>query len=131
MKRMFIGLLAGTVMFGGLVRAQEFAQAPTDVPQLVGADLFIDLAQYAGKPVVITDGYVIQTDTGGATWSSKDGAVHFRIKTERIDRETFRFFLKNCAGWSQTPKCTVLLLATPTGNAEFNWPDLEGVKIVR
>jgi hypothetical protein len=63
MKAMLIGLLAGAVTLGGLAHAQDFPQAPTDLPHLIGADLFIDLARYASKQVVITDGYVTARTT--------------------------------------------------------------------
>jgi hypothetical protein len=130
MKRKLIGLLAWTVMFGSL-QAQEFPQAPTDLPHLMGADLFIDLAQYEGKQVVIIDGYVFGANNDGAFLRA--GAVSFRVRTDGIDRETFRFFLKNCHGLGETPGCKVLLLATPTGKATSvsNSPELTGIKIVR
>lgn len=51
MKRMLIGVLAGTVMLAGSVQAQEFTEAPGDLPHLTGADVFVDLAQYAGRQV--------------------------------------------------------------------------------
>src|SRR5690348_9071729 len=38
--------------------AQDFAPAPPGVPQIEGADLFIDYEQYVGKPVVLVNGVV-------------------------------------------------------------------------
>jgi hypothetical protein len=50
MRQMLIGLFAGIAMFNGSVlQAQEFSNAPDDLPRLEGADLFIDLEKYAGK----------------------------------------------------------------------------------
>jgi hypothetical protein len=128
MKPMLI-LLAGAVTLSGLAHAQDFPQAPTDLPHLIGADLFIDLARYAGKQVVITDGYVHGVDNNGALL--KAGAVTFRVQTEGIDRETFRYLLKNCDGSAEMPECRVRLLVTPTGKSTLNWPNLAGVQIVR
>lgn len=93
MKRMLIGLVAASVILGGPAEAQEFAQAPADIPHLVGADLFIDFAQYFGKQVVITDGEVFGATNDGAILRA--GGVYFDIGTKGIDRETFRYFLKN------------------------------------
>jgi hypothetical protein len=121
--RLMIGLLAGIVILGGPVQAQEFAPAPSNVPHLVGADLFIDLEQYVGKQVVITDARVYAASNSGAYVEA--GTVHFKISTKGIDRETFRYFLKNCGKF-----CKVRLLATPTGNVGPDDPELVDVKIV-
>jgi hypothetical protein len=109
------------------VQAQEFPEAPSDVPHLVGADLFIDLAQYVDKQVVITDAEVYGAGNHGALLDA--GRVTFKITTEGIDRETFRYFLKNCDGTGE--KCKVRLLVTPTGKVTMHWPELVGVKIVK
>jgi hypothetical protein len=127
MKRMFIGLVLGTAMLGDLAQGQEFGQAPIDVPHLVGADLFIDLAQYAGKQVVITDAQVFGAGNDGAFMEA--GRVIFKILPDGIDRETFRYFLKNCNG--NREKCNVHLLVTPTGRKWSDWPELADVKIVK
>ena len=120
---MLFGLALGTALLGGLAHGQ-FPPAPTDVPHLVGADLFIDLAKYAGQQVVITDARVYGASNGGALMDA--GRVTFKILPQGIDRETFRYFLKNC-----TETCNVHLLATPTGNKRMDWPELVDVKIVK
>jgi hypothetical protein len=111
MKQILIAALATAVALAGSAQGQEFAQAPTDVPHLVGADLFIDLTQYAGKQVVITDARVYGASNSGALMDA--GRATFKILPQGIDRETFRYFLKNCDG--NRENCNVHLLATPTG----------------
>ena len=43
--------------------APALAQNP---PKIVGADLYIDLAQHAGRVVILTDGGVVAADNFGA-----------------------------------------------------------------
>jgi hypothetical protein len=128
-----IALLVGTVMFGGPVQAQEFAPPPSNVPHLLGIDLYKDLAQVAGKPsqyvgkqVVITDADVFMVDNHGALFRA--GTIAFSVTTKGIDPETFRYFLENCNGGG----CKVHLLVTPTGGSTvMDGPELADVKIVK
>ncbi len=62
---MLVGVLAA-MMFVGTVHGQEFPQADKDLPHLTGAEVFVDLAQYAGKSGVITDGVGWGADNDGA-----------------------------------------------------------------
>ncbi len=129
MKRLLIGLLSGMVMLGGSLLAEELPQAEKEVPRLTGADVLVDLAQHAGKQVVIIDGRVWGADNHGAYLEA--GGATFRVRTEGIDRETFRYILKNCHEIVENPGCKVHLLAMPTGETTFSGPELTGVKIVR
>jgi tetratricopeptide (TPR) repeat protein len=64
-------------------------------PRIVGADLYIDLARYTGRPVILTDGGVVGANNSFALIQA--GAVTFKIITDGIDSESFRFLLKNCS----------------------------------
>ena len=58
------------------------------------------------------------------------GAVFFYMSVENIDRESFRFFLTNCAGLT-SEDCKVPLLVIPTGTKRSDKPVLKSVKIAR
>jgi hypothetical protein len=100
-------------------------------PAVTSADLFIDLDKYVGKEVILTDARVHDAGNSGAFANS--GGVYFWISPEGIDRETFRYFLKNCSGSSfGVPACEkVRLLVTPTGKKSSNVPTLINVKIIQ
>jgi hypothetical protein len=92
-----------------------------DAPKVDGADLYVDLAQYVGKEVLLIDGEVSMTDTMGATLRS--GGVVFKIVTDGIDRETFRYILKHCSSIELMKRsaCQIPLYVTPTGQVEDHW----------
>jgi hypothetical protein len=83
MKQKFVGLVLGTALVGSLAQGQEFAPAPTDVPHLIEADLFIDLAEYAGKQMVVTDARVHGASNSGALMEA--GPRDFRNSSSGID----------------------------------------------
>jgi hypothetical protein len=91
--------------------------APTtsseSIKQVTGADLFIDLDQYVGKPVIVTDCEIYGTSNSGAILNCH--STYFYVTTDGIDRESFRFFLKNCTGLGLEPQCKMAFLVTPTG----------------
>lgn len=126
MKRTFIGLLTAMALFGAEARAQEFTEAPADIPRLVGPDVFIDAAKYQDKQIVITDGYIFAASSDLVML--KTGGVTFYVSTDDMDRESLRHFLKNCHSIGRNPGCTVHLLATPVKKILGN-PGLAGAKI--
>ena len=97
-------------------------------PRIAGADLYIDLGQYIGRTVILTDGTVQGASNYGALISAH--GVSFKITTVGIDRESFRFFLKNCTGFSQE-NCKIPLLVTPTGEKSGALPQLKDVKMIQ
>jgi hypothetical protein len=103
--------------------------ASTQQPKHIdGADLFIDLDQYAGKPVVLTDCTIYGAGNDGAILNCH--STYFKVTTDGIDRESFRFFLKNCTGLSEA-QCQMPFLVTPTGKKSLIGPSLKDVKIAR
>jgi len=102
-------------------------------PRIVGADLFIDLALYVQRPVVLTDGRVIGASNQSAQIAQiKTGGVTFWMSGEGIDRESFRFFLHNCSGFGMDSRCKIPLLVTPTGEKGFlGYPIVKDVKMVQ
>jgi hypothetical protein len=98
--------------------------------QMTGADLFIDLAQYAGKQVLVADCYFSNAENTGGFLHCKN--VTFRVIADGIDPESFRYFLKNCTRLLETKtQCTMPFLVTPTGQKVVNLPVLKDVKIAR
>src|SRR5690242_7041692 len=120
-RRLLIGSLAAMVMLSGSVKAQE--QQP---PHLDGADLFIDVDQYVGKPVVLTNCEIYGAGNNGAILNCH--STYFKVTTDGIDRESFRFFLKNCTNLGG---CKMPFLVTPTGEKSGVGPSLKDVKIAR
>jgi hypothetical protein len=96
-----------------------------------GVDLFVDLDQYAGKQVLLTDGQVVFATGDGAL--VKSGGVTFELVPDGIDRETFRYILKNCSGLITGPECQKPLLVTPTGQKQVvsGFPVLAGGKFAQ
>jgi hypothetical protein len=78
-----------------MATAEASAQEPK---RLNGADLFVDLAQYVGKQVILVDAGVAGATNGGAF--VRAGPVMFYVNGTDIDQEAFQFFLGNCAGRS-------------------------------
>jgi hypothetical protein len=101
------------------------AQTPT---RINGADLFIHLEQYVGKQVIVTDCGVFMSGNYGAGLNCDSG--EFKLDTDGIDRESFRFFLTECGSLGE-PRCKMPLLVTPTGQKLMNMPVLKDVKIAR
>jgi len=99
-----------------------------DIKRVRGADLFTDLQEYAGKPVILTDGLVFGATNSGALVTTGD--VTFSISVQGIDRESFRFFLTNCSDIMEQD-CKVPLVVTPTGKFNMEWPVLKDVRIAR
>jgi hypothetical protein len=107
------------------------ATVPTSAQEpkkLIGADLFIDLQEYVGNQVILIDGSVFAAGTSYAL--VRAGGVTFVLSVEDIDRESFRFFLTNCAG-SSSEFCKFPLLVTPTGTRQSGMTVLKSVKIAR
>ena len=84
-----------------------------DRKEVRGVDLFNDLKSYVGEEVTLIDGRVFGADNQGAL--IKAGSVTFKIITDGLDRETFRFLLTNCASISTDDRCDVRLAVTPAG----------------
>ena len=101
------------------------AQTPT---RINGADLFINLEQYVGKQVIVTDCLVFMSGNFGAGLNCDSG--EFKLDTDGIDRESFHFFLTVCGSLGE-PRCKMPLLVTPTGQKLMNMPVLKNVKIAR
>jgi hypothetical protein len=96
--------------------------------QMPGAHLFIDLAQYIGKQILVTDCYFSNAENTGGFLHCK--SVTFRVIADGIDPESFRYFLKNCTRLLETKtQCTMPFLVTPTGQKVVNLPVLKDVKI--
>lgn len=97
--------------------------------RLDGANLLVDIRDHIGKEVILTGGKVFGADNSGALVRS--GGATFKLSTEEIDKETFRFFLKNCSGITMGDggPCTVSLRVTPTGKQILNNPILKAVKL--
>jgi hypothetical protein len=111
------------------VNAGQMPSSAASPPKIAGADLFIDLVQYIGRPVIIADGGVFEANNDGAL--IKAGGNTFKLTVDGIDRETFRFFLKNCTGTAIGEQCTTPLLVTPTGEKSLGWPLLKNVKMIQ
>jgi tetratricopeptide (TPR) repeat protein len=108
--------------------AGQTASSPASPPpRIAGADLYIDLAQYSGRPVILTDGTVQGANNYGALIAAH--GVSFNT-TGGIDRESFRFFLKNCTGFAQD-NCKIPILVTPTGEKPSGLPQLKDVKMIQ
>ena len=105
--------------------APVLAQTPI---RINGADLFINLEQYVGKQVIVTDCGVFMSGNYGAGLNCDSG--EFKLDTDGIDRESFRFFLTECGSLGE-PRCKMPLLVTPTGQKLMNMPVLKDVKIAR
>lgn len=95
-----------------------------------GADLFIDLRQWAGNAIFLRDAGVWGVDNTGGFIEA--GGVTFKLSADGIDPESFRFLLKHCAGIVPGDECRGLLLqVTPTGEKRAGWqPVLKFVSIV-
>jgi hypothetical protein len=92
-----------------------------------GNNLLVDLDNWAGKEVYLTNVRIFATDNNGALGTTS--GVTFKITTRGIDKETFRRLLKNCHG-IMNPECDGLsLTATPTGEKQVGWPVLINVRI--
>jgi hypothetical protein len=103
-----------------------------EIKRVNGVDLFVDLKDYIGQEIILTDGLVSTVDSTSMLISAGNGAVRFFVHTPTIvDRESLRFFLSNCAGYSSKPQCQMPLLVTPTGGKDFmSNPILKNVKMV-
>jgi tetratricopeptide (TPR) repeat protein len=110
-----------------VVQAQQLPTSSESPPRIAGADLYIDLDKYIGRPVVLTDGYVYGANTNGA--QIRAGGTNWKMTTDGIDRESFRFFLKNCS--SGANECKFLLLVTPTGEKSVVGPFVKDVKMIQ
>jgi hypothetical protein len=111
-----------------IVQAQQMPTPSASPPRIAGADLFIDLAQYIGRPVILTDGTVLGANNSGASLNAR--GTYFKITVKGNDRESFRFFLRNCSTGHQD-NCKIPLLVTPTGEKSGNWPSLKDVKMIQ
>ena len=114
---------------GGALK--PLASEPQLPARLRGADLFVDLDKYVGKEVLLADGEAIGADNDG--FLIRAGAVTFKVSTEGIDRETFRFILTNCASFvvGEGKKCASSMYVTPTGEHYMSWPILKNVRLAR
>src|SRR5262249_52048930 len=121
-------LLATSSSSQQMVQVQQQAPVSQNPPRIAGADLYIDLAQYIGRPVILSDGEVQFANNYGAL--IKAGATSFKIATEGIDRESYRFFLKNCSGF-KGEQCRTPLLVTPTGEKSGQMPVVRDVKMIQ
>jgi hypothetical protein len=111
-----------------IAQVQQQASVSQSPPRIAGADLYIDVAQYIGRPVILTDGEVQGANNYGAL--IKAGATTFKIATDGIDRESYRFFLKNCSGF-RGEQCRTPLLVTPTGEKSGQLPVVRDVKMIQ
>jgi len=107
----------------GPIRSQE-------LKRVRGADLFIDLQQYAGKQVVLLDSQVFNISNHGGNLTS--GGANFYLSSEGMDRETFRFLLTNCSGLTISTQCKMSLIVTPTGEymQMSKFPTLTGARMI-
>jgi tetratricopeptide (TPR) repeat protein len=121
-------LLAESSRSQQIVQVQQMPTSSEPPPRIAGADLFIDLAQYIGRPVILTDGTVFGANNSNAAVRTRGPT--FQITVEGIDRESFRFFLKNCSAGNQD-NCKMPLLVTPTGEKSGAWPSLKNVKMIQ
>ena len=108
----------------GLLSAQASAQE-----RVKGADLFIDMQQYIGKQVILTNGNVFAAGTEYAY--VRAGGVSFYMSVDGIDKESFRYFLSNCSGIGTGAKCTMPLLVSLTGEKRNGDPVIKSVKIAK
>jgi tetratricopeptide (TPR) repeat protein len=111
-----------------MAQVQQQAPVSQNPPRIAGADLYIDLTQYIGRPVILTDGEVQGANNYGAL--IKAGATSFKIAIDGIDRESFRFFLKSCSGF-RGEQCRTPLLVTPTGEKSGHLPVVRDVKMIQ
>jgi len=110
-------------------RSEKEGSVLAQTPRRInGADLFINLEQYVGKQVIVTDCGVFMSGNYGAGLNCDSG--EFKLDTDGIDRESFRFFLTECGSLGE-PRCKMPLLVTPTGQKLMNMPVLKDVKIAR
>src|SRR5205814_8123167 len=100
-------------------------------PKLNGADLFVDIKEYVGREVLLTGARIYGASNSGAL--AEASGVTFKLSTDEIDRETLRYFLKNCSqiGNREIQPCQVSLHVTPTGKMSLNFPILKSVKIAQ
>jgi len=117
------------IIIAAVAVALSTAALAENPSKIVGADLYIDLAQYAGRVVILTDGGVVAADNFGALIVA--AAVRFKIITDGIDPESFRFMLKNCSSIMLQSQCKFPLLVTPTGEKSANLPVLKDVKMIQ
>jgi hypothetical protein len=79
------------------------------------------LDQLVGKEVILTDANVGGAGNDGA--SVRAGGAAFRISSQGIDRETFRYLLENCHMVTEPPECQGLqLLVTLSGEKSPSGP---------
>ena len=88
----------------------------------------VDLDRYIDKQVIVSGCVIYLASNDGA--SMMCGGVTFKIIVDGIDRETFRYFLKNCSGLGEQPNCRMPVFATPIGKKWGSSPLLKDVKIV-
>jgi hypothetical protein len=97
-----------------------------------GTALFFDRKRYQGKQVVLTDGGVFEASNTGALINAN--GVIFWMSVEGIDRESLRYFQKNCSGiggvLTKSP-CKMPLLVTLTGEQKGRNPAVKNVKIIQ
>jgi hypothetical protein len=116
-----------------MATAVTSAQEPK---RLSGADLFVDLEQYAGRQVILVDAGVAGATNSGAF--VRAGPVMFYVNGKDIDQEAFQFFLSNCAGRSISAWpyggliikdiCKMPLLVIPTAKkTDSSFPVLKSV----
>jgi hypothetical protein len=115
-----------SVMLALAIAGQVSAQEPK---RLKGVDLFVDLKEYVGIPVILLDGTVYGASNDGAT--VKAGSVYFRLRFDGADRENLRFFLSNCGGVMPSNICSLPLLVTPMKEKLGESPMLGAVKIMQ
>jgi hypothetical protein len=111
-------------MFKSLL-ASLILTTPALAEGITGADLLVDLDKYVGQSVRLNDGHVSMAQNDGAVVKSR-GAT-FRISSQGIDRETFRYILSNCSGIMTGPACNLSLIVTPTTGKYVDWPILINV----
>ena len=95
---------------------------------ITGADLLVDLDKYLGKPVRVNEGEVYGASNDGAFLKSR--GAKFRISSQGIDRETFRYILLNCSDLAAGPACNNLsFVVTPTTEKVIGYPVLINVSL--
>jgi hypothetical protein len=108
MRRCTVAIIIGIAVTPAAVASAQEA--------IEGVDLFIDMEKYIGRQVLLTDGHVFGADSESILVHAGMGdPVLFVLSVNDIDRETFRYLLKNCARLGTGPECHVPLLVTPTG----------------
>lgn len=95
------------------------------------ADLFIDLNEHINEQVVVDGADISAAGNNGAILRS--GNLTFLLDGSSMERETYRFLLQHCSGFTSSNTCKFSVKVVPTGEVQnvTQYPILSCGKLIR